>query len=439
MSVESANSIEPLESRLFLAATPAFQFGVNLGAGVVYNDSLAADAQGNSYVAGNMHGDISIAKYDRSGQRRWRYIFGSTGFDAAMGVAVNTDGSVYVTGLFSKTVNFDPGDGQFLLKSAGDTDGFLMKLDSDGEFIWARRFGGKIADQGLNVAVHNGHVYLTGLQQGLPTRGAFSIGPQIKGVNHFLALVNGNGQLQWARTISKVGGGESAGIADIALDSKGYIWATGAYHGTYDFGTTADPMPLTSGSDMTIFLWKLNGRGATIGAANGGDGDIEVHGLAIDPKGFVYVTGGFRGEAVFNPNNHLPGDTVNNSKDMFLARYNKACVLNFAKGWGTESDDIGESLALDTAGNVWISGYTTAQAQQVMAVEKWTPVTVNRAFSTANQVFAGRTGGWATGWSIATGGGLVYALGTFSGTVDIDPTLGVHTVKGSGVALICLR
>lgn len=74
-----------------------------------------------------------------------------------------------------------------------------------------------------------------------------------------------------------------------------------------------------------------------------------------------------------------------------------------------------------------------------MAVEKWTPVTVNRAFSTANQVFAGRTGGWATGWSIATGGGLVYALGTFSGTVDIDPTLGVHTVKGSGVALICLR
>ena len=88
-------------------------------------------------------------------------VFGGTGDDNGSSVAVDSSGNVYIAGGFEETVDFDPGAGTAnLTSSAGDTDGFVLKLDSSGNYLWARSFSGS----GISsVAVDSsGNVYKIG-------------------------------------------------------------------------------------------------------------------------------------------------------------------------------------------------------------------------------------------------------------------------------------
>jgi hypothetical protein len=145
-------------------------------------NSLAVDQSGNVFTTGIFFGaadfdpgpgvfnldaaggdDIFVSKLDGAGNFVWARQVGSMKYEWAGGVALDASGSVYATGYFSDTVDFDPGPGMFPLSSAGDQDLFLSKLDDDGNFIWARSLGGSGEDRGLAVTVDvGGSVYATG-------------------------------------------------------------------------------------------------------------------------------------------------------------------------------------------------------------------------------------------------------------------------------------
>ena len=121
--------------------------------------ALAAD--GSVYTAGDFLGtvdfdpgagtfnltsagdrDIYISKLNAEGNFVWARSMGGTDEDIFHGIAVAADGSVHTTGWFKGTADFDPGDGMQTLASAGNTkDIFVSKLDSEGEFVWARGMG----------------------------------------------------------------------------------------------------------------------------------------------------------------------------------------------------------------------------------------------------------------------------------------------------------
>ena len=79
----------------------------------------------------------------------WAQQLGGTGFDLGFGVAVDGSGNVYTTGWFIGTADFAPGTGVFNLTSAGSFDIFVSKLDSAGNFVWARQLGGMDLDLGV--------------------------------------------------------------------------------------------------------------------------------------------------------------------------------------------------------------------------------------------------------------------------------------------------
>ena len=84
-------------------------------------------------------------------------------FDGASAVALDGSGNVYTGGSFSRTADFDPGAGTADLTSAGGGDIFVSKLDSNGNFVWARRMGGMSSDWPLGVALDgSGNVYTGG-------------------------------------------------------------------------------------------------------------------------------------------------------------------------------------------------------------------------------------------------------------------------------------
>ena len=65
-------------------------------------------------------------------------MFGGTGSDYGYSVAVDSSGNVYTTGYFAATADFDPGAGTTNLTSNGNYDGFVSKLDSSGDLVWAK-------------------------------------------------------------------------------------------------------------------------------------------------------------------------------------------------------------------------------------------------------------------------------------------------------------
>src|SRR5690606_1756907 len=88
---------------------------------------------------------------------------GGTSFDVGNGIQVDAAGYVYTTGTFQGTGDFNPGSGVFNLVSAGGSDIFVQKMDSDGNFIWAKAMGGSGADTGFALAVDGSqNVYVTG-------------------------------------------------------------------------------------------------------------------------------------------------------------------------------------------------------------------------------------------------------------------------------------
>jgi len=90
-------------------------------------------------------------------------VFSATDWSVARSVAVDSSGNVYTTGHFGGTVDFDPGAGTTNLTSNGHEDVFVSKLDSSGDLVWAKSFGGTGRDRGWAVAVDSsGNVYTAG-------------------------------------------------------------------------------------------------------------------------------------------------------------------------------------------------------------------------------------------------------------------------------------
>lgn len=149
--------------------------------------SIALDAQDNIVATGQFGGTIDfdpgdgvvnitatgalstfVLKLDGAGDFLWAKEFGGSGAAAfGKGVCFDQEENVYVTGVFSETVDFDPGTGQANLSSNGAYDMFVQKMDASGNFQWAVAFGGIEFDWALTTNVDDmGSVYTTGWYSG---------------------------------------------------------------------------------------------------------------------------------------------------------------------------------------------------------------------------------------------------------------------------------
>lgn len=146
-------------------------------------NSLTLDGSGNVIVGGFYGGPVDfnpssgttmlsttgrgfITKLNNSGGLVWAKALESDNTTFVNGLAVDTAGSIYATGQFAGTVDFDPGVGTSSRTTAGGWDIFVMKLNSSGDFGWAESFGGTGGDVGNGIAVDpSGTIHLAGYFQ----------------------------------------------------------------------------------------------------------------------------------------------------------------------------------------------------------------------------------------------------------------------------------
>jgi len=112
--------------------------------------SIVTDSNGNSYIIGDFIGsvnfgtftltssvfnDIFIAKMDVNGNWLWAKKAGGSSSEYGTAIAIDGNGNCYVTGFFTGTSIF----GETSLISSGSADIFIAKLDSNGNWLWAKK------------------------------------------------------------------------------------------------------------------------------------------------------------------------------------------------------------------------------------------------------------------------------------------------------------
>ncbi len=382
---------------------------------------------------------LSVTLFSQTFQ--WAKQMGGTTNDECHSVAIDASGNVYTTGFFSGTVDFDPGVGTYNLTSAGLEDIFVSKLDANGNFVWAKKIGDISYDEGRAITTDlNGNIYITGyfgftvdFNPGSATYNLTSAG----NADIFVLKLNSNGTFLWARGM---GGADYEESNAIAVDDAGNIYTTGNYTSSpADFDPGAGTCNLTTGYEE-IFISKLDASGNFIWAKQlGGPGIDRCFSIALDNNGNVYTTGVFEGTADFDPGSGTYNLVTNGAQDIFISKLSTNGNLVWAKHMGGLSQDDGYSITVDANENVYTTGVFsgTADFDPDTGIYNLTygNIFVSKLDINGNFVWARQMGGsnGGSGYSIALDSfGNIYSTGYFTSGGDFDPGQGVYNLIGMG-------
>ncbi len=442
------------------------------GTSTDFVNKINVDLNGNVYLLGEFYGtadfdpgegtheltytgtssDIFYAKYDNSGKFVWAKNIGApyvSGGPRGNGIAIDGYGNVYLTGNFTFTCDFDPGDSVRNLTSAGSNDVFFAKYNSNGNYQWAKNVGGSYLanDFGIDIAVTgDGKVFVTGSFESTgdfnPDSGVYNLTSQ-GGKDVFFARYSSSGEFIWAKSV----GGASDDIGtNITFDNNGNILIAGIFEGTADFESGAGVYNLTGAGGRDVFFVKYTMDGDFILAKNiGGLEDECVNGMFVDGSGNIYIDGEFQGTADFDPSENEFNLTSNGDKDFFFAKYNPSGQLIWAKSIGGDSDDIVNDIAVDKNGNVYLIGYfsLTVDFDPGAGVEELTTVGSSDVFFAKYNL----NGEYVWAKNIGTPGismydfgeglaidrnGYLFITGDYQGTADFDPGEGETNLTSAG-------
>lgn len=308
---------------------------------------------------GGSSSDAFVCKLDAAGNFVWAKKMGGSGGDVGRSIALDASGNIITTGYFRNTADFDPGTGVANLTSAGSDDIFISKLDTGGNFIWARRIGADTADRGNALALDAaGNIYLTGEFRNTvdfdPGSGMLNLTAAGKS-DAFVLKLDSAGNLAWARAM----GSDSldAGLA-ISLDPSGAVYTSGVFSHTADFDPGAGTATLTAVDRFQYYVSKLDASGNYLWAEPAGAGHtnaLPFSGVAADATG-VWLTADFEGTNDFDPGTNTINLTSNGRHDAFLLRLDGIGNYVSVRQWGAGNDDLGNALCMDNVGNVFITG-----------------------------------------------------------------------------------
>lgn len=312
---------------------------------------------------------FQIASYDRSKPLvidptlAFSTYLGGSGTDSGEGIAVDTAGNAYITGSTVST-NFPVTPGAFQTMRAGaftNDDAFVTKMNPTGTaLIYSTYFGGSNRDVGNDIALDSaGNAYITGQTDSgdLPTTpGAFRTTPVGSDEFDVFAMkLNATGTaLVYSTYLGPVIG------LGIAVDSAGNAYITGQANG--DYPTTPGAFQTVSGGSSEAFVTKLNPTGTALVYSTflGGSGFDVGSEIAIDSAGNAYVTG--RAEPGFPV---TPGAFQTSFGgavwDTFVTKLNSTgTALVYSTFLGGNGVDSGMGIAVNTAGNAYVTGSTSS-------------------------------------------------------------------------------
>lgn len=303
---------------------------------------------------GNANQSIFYCVYDSVGNFEWAGgINGNSTELFLIGNSIKVsaaDGEVYVLGNYYGTCDFDPGPLDALATSNGESDIFLLKLDSLGQFIWVKSFGGSLYDNGAGLDLGYGldeNIYATGNFEGTvdfdPGVGVYNLGPS----SMFILKLSGTGNFIWAK--------ENDGALGYAIQvdrlRNESVFTTGGFGGTTDFDPGPGTHNVTVAGALDCYIWKIDSSGQFIWVKTAGGIESEYgYSLELDVSGEAFVAGYVASSSV-----DFDGDIISNTgfQNAFIARLSSctSVVINTNDiGYGSLRDVVLCSRSGDTIG-----------------------------------------------------------------------------------------
>ena len=412
---------------------------------------IAVDSSGNVYITGSTYNyDIIIAKYDTDGNNIWQRKLASSSTDIGGGIGVDPSGNVYVVGISRQQSS--------LIVTA--------KYDTDGNNIWQRTLAGSNDDiPKCDIVVDSsGNSYIT---TRIPATG----------VNTIFAKYDTDGIIQWQRTLS------GANIRAITLDSSGTyayiagdasngsnsdmliakIYINGGTTGTYGLFTysvstfaeaagtltSSTPSPLLGSQSLsrTHFIPTFTeAAGGLTRSYQGLVADKDVwtstfgasgssvefaNGIALDSAKNIYTIG---------KTLHTSGTT-----DSLLVKYNNSGTMQWQRTLtGSNSNDSGNGIAIDSSDNIYTVGTTGSNANDIVigkyntsGVIQWQAILGTNVAQTGNGIAVDGSGNvYITGSTFGTNHNLIIAKYNSSGIIQWQRTLdGTSVDIGEAIAV----
>lgn len=277
----------------------------------------------NMVSAGSM--DVFLWKLTTAGNFIWAKRMGGTSYDEAHGISLDGSGNVYTTGVFFGTVDFDPGTGVYNLTATGAIHAFISKISSAGNFVWARAIGGNGYDLSVDASgnVYTTGVFM-GTFDFDPGTAVYNL-TSVGSVNNiFISKLNTAGNFVWAKRIGGTGGQYAQSIE---TDAAGNSYITGYFATTVDFDPGTGVYNHTSAQNATFILKLNTTGNYLWSYAFPGTGYNAGFSIFVDAAHNVYFTGTFEGSADFNPGTGVSTLTSAGGNEIFIVKLSQPSPL----------------------------------------------------------------------------------------------------------------
>jgi hypothetical protein len=235
-----------------------------------------------------------------------------------------------------------------------------VSLQAQPGCAWAKKAGGTQEDWGKSVATDNaGNVYYLGnfYSQSI-TVGTTVLQNQPYtysnyGAEMFLAKYDSCGNFKWAK---RAGGNAETHGEGLAVDASGNVYVSGYSNcDTTTFGT----IKMINRTYYDAFVVKYDANGNAIWFVQGNGDDVDkAYAVTTDAAGNVYATGSSGSNYIrFGADSVAHGPGTSNDYEVFVVKINSSGAVQWVRVGTGDSDDYGQGIGADAAGNVYVGGY----------------------------------------------------------------------------------
>ncbi len=361
----------------------------------------------------------------------------------ANSVAVDTEGSRIVVGDYSGSATFASGEPtETTINSNGDSDIFIAKFDSAGDFLWVVSVGGTGEDHAnavvtspndnapYIVGTFSDEVYFNDEEVGLPSKDAPSLQTSLGFGDSYALKFSSSGVYAWVYVWGNEDPDESARA--VALDSFERVYVVGTMNGDVNFDH--DPMTVHGSMNYGSYIHKLDSTGTHIWAITRNGPTLQFNSVATDSSDNVIVVGQFTNMVTFDTAG-IAGETFSSagSTDAFVFKVTSNGFYLSAEYWGGSEADAATDIAIGPNDEMYISGYfsTTTDFDPGAGTESTTTQGNNDAYILSLDNTLGYN--WHRTWG-GTGtdqlnalilpdgaNAQLYGTGRFENSVSFDP------------------
>ncbi len=394
----------------------------------------------NLTASGN--GDAYITKLDPNGNFIWAIQFNGSGYSESNSIAIDDQGNVYTTGLISaQPTDFDPGAGTAYLSTIGGNSIFISKLDTDGNYLWAKSIGGSGDERGFSIELDNqGNPYIIGQFTSItdfdPGASVVNMSP-VEGIDGFVLKMTSGGVFSWSKQIS---GTAEEVMEALTIDNSGNVIITGWYNGTIDLDPGIGTQSYSVVGNSNMFLIKLDNLGTLVYGNNFVSSyHIRGFGITTDNQNSIFITGLFIGIADFDSDAIGEFNLTSTGQDGFVLKLEATGLFQWVKQLITSSSCIPSGIAVNNNSVYTTGSYAgtldldpSAGNFSVSASGTGRDIYLSKLNTQGDFVWGGDFDGTSTYTNAGTGIALnnnIHISGNFMGTVDFDPNSGVANMS----------